>query len=441
MKTNNFKVVSLFSGIGGFEAGLKASRIPHEVVFASEIDKHAQKSYIQNFGIEFLHGDITQIDEVEIPDHDILCAGFPCQAFSIAGNRLGFDDTRGTLFFDVARILKQKSPKYVILENVKNLISHNSSITIKIILKTLNDLGYTVDFTVINSNESGLPQSRERTYIIGVLNGRVQRYEVDKRNKKVACLKNELNLDGFRGFNFFNSLESQNKKMYINDIIQRDVDQKFYFMSDKVNNYLSTLEINVDKTNKNQIIKLFDLPKDVHNDLERQRRVYSIHGISPTVLARSDSTKILVEKDGEWRVRKFTPWENFLAQGFSKEFINNIMSADVSDAQMYKQSGNAVSPPVIELIANHMYEQLMIGVNEKEVIDENRSSSRSLTFIDLFCGLGGFRIALEKNGGRCVFSSDIDKYVQETYEMNFSEKPHGPIMIYYVPVFHASLLV
>ncbi|MBR3920598.1 MAG: DNA (cytosine-5-)-methyltransferase, partial [Oscillospiraceae bacterium] len=145
------KVVSLFSGIGGFEEGLRKSRINSEIIFASEIDNNAQKSYSANFNSNVLKGDITQINEKDIPDHELLLAGFPCQSFSIAGMRKGFDDIRGTLFFDVARILKKKKPRYILLENVKNLISHDGSKTIRIILDTLNEIGYTIDFTIINS--------------------------------------------------------------------------------------------------------------------------------------------------------------------------------------------------------------------------------------------------------------------------------------------------
>ena len=149
------KIVSLFSGIGGFELGIRNSKLDGEVVFSSEIDKHAAASYLANFDNNNLQGDITKISEKDIPDHDLLVAGFPCQAFSIAGRQKGFVDTRGTLFFDVARILKEKQPKYFLLENVKNLVAHDGGKTFKIIIRTLNEVGYTIDFTVINSMEAG----------------------------------------------------------------------------------------------------------------------------------------------------------------------------------------------------------------------------------------------------------------------------------------------
>jgi len=341
------KVVSLFSGIGGFEEGLKKSGMPSEIVFSSEIDSFAQKSYVANFSDEHLHGDIKAIDEKDIPDHDLLLAGFPCQSFSIAGKRKGFDDIRGTLFFDVARILSEKKPKYILLENVKNLISHDGSNTIRKILGTLNEIGYTVDFTVINSCEAGVPQNRDRTYICGIYNGASEKYVTDVRSVKANVLKQELNNSEFRGFNFFDKVSFNNKQRFIEDILESDVDSNFYFDTESIRRFLNTYKESNNEENEIKIIKLFDLPRDVHNDLERQRRVHSVKGISPTVLARSDSTKILVKIDGVLKIRKITPVENFYIQGFDKIFVENIKATGMSATQMYKQSGNAVSPPVI----------------------------------------------------------------------------------------------
>ena len=349
------KVVSLFSGIGGFEEGIKKAKINYEVVFASEIDEHAKKSYSANFDSSNLYGDITTINEKDIPAHDLLIGGFPCQSFSIAGKQKGFEDTRGTLFFDVARILNEKKPKYVLLENVKNLISHNQGKTIKKILSTLNDIGYTVDFTVINSNEAGVPQNRDRTYICGIYGGKPETYVKDNRNIRVNSLKEELNVNGFRGFNFFDKVVFNNSKKYIDNIVETEVEDKYYFDSVAIKDFLINNDITDSKKHENKIIKLFDLPREVHNDLERQRRVYSTKGISPTVLARSDSTKILVEENGVKKVRKITPQENFYIQGFGKKFVKNIENTGMSATQMYKQSGNAVSPPVIAGIVKTIF--------------------------------------------------------------------------------------
>lgn len=355
--TNRYRVVSLFSGIGGFEQGLDTSKIDGEVVFASEIEKFAKASYLINYPNHNLHGDITKINEKDIPEHDILMAGFPCQAFSIAGKRAGFKDTRGTLFFEVDRILQEKKPKVVFLENVENLINHDHYNTIKTILFTLDELGYTIDFTVINSSEMGVPQNRNRTYIIGIKDFATKKFNKDFRSIKVDKLKQELNNMDFRSFNFFDTLKEVKSNKVIRDVLEQDVDEKYYFNTEKIYKFLDSMDCS-DKPKNRKIIRLFDLPKEVHNDQERQRRVHSVNGISPTVLARADTTKILVNTNHRLRIRKLTPIENLRIQGFDEEFISNLKNAKVSDTQLYKQSGNAVSPPVIREIFNHLDEFL-----------------------------------------------------------------------------------
>ncbi len=164
------KFIDLFCGIGGFHYAIEdaARRLGFETecVFASDIDKEASVAYNENFGIDS-HSDITKIDAKDIPPHDILLAGFPCQAFSIIGARKGFDDTRGTLFFDIARILKEKQPKGFVLENVKQLRGHDGGRTLVVILDTLKELGYQVEYKVLNAKDFGLPQKRERIFIVG----------------------------------------------------------------------------------------------------------------------------------------------------------------------------------------------------------------------------------------------------------------------------------
>jgi DNA (cytosine-5)-methyltransferase 1 len=187
------RYLSLFSGIGGFEIGIQravdsrstsrdgASDVPEggtdpaggslraECVGYSEIDRYAIETYKKHFGGHTNYGDATTIDETRLPDFDLLVGGFPCQAFSVAGKRKGFDDTRGTLFFDIARILKHKRPRHFILENVKGLLSHNGGETVQTIFRVLADLGYGVEWCVLNSKEFGVPQSRERIFIVGHL--------------------------------------------------------------------------------------------------------------------------------------------------------------------------------------------------------------------------------------------------------------------------------
>src|SRR5690625_4960046 len=165
----DFTYASLFSGIGGFEQAL--NKFGGECVFASEIDKFAAQAYETLYGHKPA-GDITKIDAKDIPDHDLLVGGFPCQSFSVAGKRKGFDDTRGTLFFDVARVAKEKQPKVVWIENVKGLVNHDKGRTLDVMIETLNEIGYTVDFDVLNSKYFGVPQNRERIFIVAIRDDR-----------------------------------------------------------------------------------------------------------------------------------------------------------------------------------------------------------------------------------------------------------------------------
>ena len=345
------KVVSLFSGIGGFEEGLKRTSIPYEVVLASEIDIHARKSYLANFPDTPLFSDVTKIPTSSIPDHDILVAGFPCQPFSIAGEMKGFLDTRGTLFFEVVRFLEAKHPKYILLENVKNLTSHDSGRTFKTIIQALNLLGYTLDFSIINSCESGVPQSRERIYIVGVLNKEPSYYGLkDTRSKRMDRIKKEMN---YRGFDFFSPIQFNNTQLYLIDILDERIKPQYFITNPKIQEFLSLLKINESKVRVNRLINLFDLPHECLKDHKRQRRIYSPYGLSPTILARADSPKVYMDSEPPF-IKKLSPRECGLCQGFSSSFIKNILMT-VSSTQAYKQFGNAVCPPVIEKIFAHLY--------------------------------------------------------------------------------------
>ena len=169
--TKKLKVFSMFTGIGGFELGLEKSNIEHELIGYSEIDIYAIKIFEKHFPGIKNYGNATNIRGNEIPNFDLLVGGFPCQSFSLAGKRKGFDDTRGTLFFDIARILSIKKPKYLVLENVKGLLSHESGNTFQRILTILSKLEYQVEYRVLNSKDYGVPQNRERIFITGHLRG------------------------------------------------------------------------------------------------------------------------------------------------------------------------------------------------------------------------------------------------------------------------------
>ena len=165
------KYLSLFSGVGGFELGIHRATEDAGCFGYSEIDKYAIQTYEKNWKGHTNYGDAARINPEDLPDFDLLVGGFPCQAFSIAGKRKGFDDTRGTLFFDIARILAHKRPRHLVLENVKGLLSHDSGKTIQTIAQVLSDLGYRIEWQVLNAKNFGVPQNRERIFIVGHLRG------------------------------------------------------------------------------------------------------------------------------------------------------------------------------------------------------------------------------------------------------------------------------
>ncbi len=306
-----FTFIDLFAGIGGMRIAFESNG--GECVFSSEWDKYCQKTYYENFG-EIPVGDIRQVDEKEIPDHDILVAGFPCQPFSIAGvskkNSMGQDhgfkdQTQGTLFFDVVRILDEKRPKAFLLENVKNLKSHGKGRTWEIIMKTLDELDYQV-FPFVLDGQGFVPQHRERVYIIGFDR---QRYGDD-----IA---------------FDCQLTRPEKKPVLNDILDQEVDPK-YTLSDKMWNYLQEYS-RKHKLKGNGFG--FGMPKR--------------DGITRTLSARyyKDGSEILIHQEGE-NPRRLTPRECARLQGYPEEF--KIM---VSDTQAYKQFGNSIVVPLVTDIA------------------------------------------------------------------------------------------
>lgn len=305
--TGQFKAIDLFAGIGGTRL---AFHLTHNVkfVFSSEIDKFAQKTYKANFGEE-PHGDITKISSTDIPDHDILIAGFPCQAFSVAGKKLGFEDTRGTLFFEIARILKEKRPKAFLLENVRNLLSHNKGKTFKVIKKTLEDLQYEVYYTLFKAKDFGVPQNRERIYIVGF---------------------NKILVKNFANFKF---PEPTLKKTLLGDILEKSVNDK-YTISDTL--WLGHQRRKIEHKNKGNGFgySLFNKDSEYTNTLSA--RYYK------------DGSEILIEQPNK-NPRKITPREAARLQGFPDDFI-----IPVSNTQAYKQFGDSVAVPVVHEIAKNI---------------------------------------------------------------------------------------
>ncbi|ARD90403.1 DNA (cytosine-5-)-methyltransferase [Lactococcus lactis subsp. cremoris] len=310
-KTAKYKMIDLFAGIGGTRLGFHQTE-KVKSVFSSEIDKFAIKTYKANFGDE-PHGDITKIDEKDIPDHDILVGGFPCQAFSQAGKKLGFDDTRGTLFFEIARIIKEKRPKAFLLENVKNLKTHDKGRTFKTILNTLEELDYEVHTALFKARDFGLPQNRERIYIVGF----------DRKS-----------ISNYSDFQMPTPLQ---EKTRVGNILESVVDDK-YTISDKLWDGHQRRKTENKKNGKGFGYTLFNQDSEYTNTLSA--RYYK------------DGSEILIEQKNK-NPRKITPREAARLQGFPENFI-----IPVSDTQAYKEFGNSVAVPTIHAIAEKMLEVL-----------------------------------------------------------------------------------
>lgn len=313
-KLKGYTFIDLFAGIGGFHMAMAS--FGAQCVFASEWDKDASKTYFDNFNIT-PYGDITKINESDIPSHDFICGGFPCQAFSISGKQKGFDDTRGTLFFDIARIIDYHRPRFLLLENVKNLVSHDSGRTLKTILTTLNDLGYNVFYKVLNSSHFGLPQHRLRVYFVG--------------------FRKDLEIDNFIFPN------PPNNYVSLKDILEMESDHfkfidrpdiKFY------KSYSGLFDINCNKP-----LQIGRVNKGGQGE-----RIYDINGHSITLSAYGGGPGA---KTGLYyvdnKIRKLSPRECARVQGFPDNFKLNQ-----KNTQAYKQFGNSVSVNVLQYLIKSM---------------------------------------------------------------------------------------
>lgn len=331
MKT--YKSIDLFAGIGGIRMGFdNAFKGQIETVFVSEWDEFAQKTYRANFKDDFeIAGDITKIDESTIPSFDICLAGFPCQAFSLAGRRQGFDDDykglcRGTLFMDVARICEEHKPAVIFCENVKGLVIHDKGRTFKIICKTFADLGYTVFSEVLNSKNFGVPQNRERIYIVAFRNDIAPKeFIFPKTTDNTKCIK---------------------------DIIEENPVPSKYYLSDV---YLETLRKH--KARHESKGNGFGYEIRDWNDIAgaivcggmgRERNL--VIDKRQTNLVPTTHIKGEINKEG---VRKMTPREWARLQGFPDSF-----ELPLADTHLYKQFGNSVTVNVIEAIAKRIKEVL-----------------------------------------------------------------------------------
>jgi DNA (cytosine-5)-methyltransferase 1 len=309
-KKVDFTFIDLFSGIGGFRLAFES--IGGKCVFSSDIDKWANETYYLNFG-EYPKGNIEEISAKEIPTHDILCAGFPCQPFSIGGYRKGFCDTRGTLFFEIERILKDNIPKAFILENVKGLTNHDKGNTFRTIKKILEKIGYNIYYQVLNSKDYGIPQNRERIYIVGF-------------KKKVNNFKFPQMIE--RNCNAMNILEKGLKGFFISQTAEKHLNSHY--------------EIYKNKKKINHKYPLFA------TEIRPSRCSFRNDGISPCLTAKmgtgGNNVPILVSEK-----RKLSVRECLRLQGFPEDYK---MKENYS--QSYKQIGNSVTVPMIKYIGQEM---------------------------------------------------------------------------------------
>lgn len=301
--SKNYKTIDLFAGIGGIRLGFEEHGC--ETVFSSEWDKNAQKMYEANFG-EKPFGDINEISPEDIPEHDILLAGFPCQPFSIAGKQLGFADTRGTLFFNIEAILKAKRPKAFLLENVKRLKTHDNGRTLKVILEKLNQLGYTTYYKVLNSLNYGLPQKRERIYIVG--------------------------FQDLIGFKFPKPVKSFKP---LSEILEKEEEvPENYFLSTRL------------KEKRWAAVK----PNPPFPSIWHENIGGNISALPYSCALRAGGSYNYLVVNG---IRRLTGREMLRLQGFPEDFIINLPYT-----QVRKVAGNSVSVPVITAIAGEMMKSL-----------------------------------------------------------------------------------
>ena len=338
------KFLDLFSGIGGFRLGLQ--RAGHEPVGWVEIDKFARKSYQAMYGTtgEWTATDINKVTDEEWRKFngtvELIAGGFPCQSFSIAGKREGFlNKTKGTLFFEVARAVKQIKPRFVFLENVKGLLNHDKGNTFRTILNTFDELGYDVQWRVLNSKDFGVPQNRERVYIIGHLRGDGGRevFSIFGENREV----NQSNVKQIGNISNSNSFggNPQTGRVYSDDGLSPT---------------LNTMQgggrepkvMVKEATQKGYDVATVGDSINISQPNSKTRRGRVGHSIANTLVTGSEQATLT----SEYRIRKLTPRETWRLQAFPDELFDKAQQAGLSDSQLYKQAGNSVTVNVIEYI-------------------------------------------------------------------------------------------
>lgn len=336
-------VSGFFAGVGGIEIGFKQAGF--DIVWSNEIDEKASKTFRKNHSNLLITDDIHNISSDSVPDTDIIVGGFPCQAFSVAGYRKGFEDERGEVFFQLARIISQKLPRVIFIENVKNLVGHDNGNTYKVIRETLESYGYHLKTMVLNACEYGnIPQNRERIYIIGFLN--------------------EEDFDNFK------QISPINLTVKISDIVDYNakVDDKFYYTEQNCSFY--------------NLLKEGVTNKDTVYQWRRKYIRENKSNLCPTLTANmgtgGHNVPIVLTKYG---IRKLTPKECFMFQGYPESFV---LPDDVAQSHLYKQAGNSVVIPVIYRLASEIRKALKKTDKNKKINasikkNKNMTSAEKIT--------------------------------------------------------------
>ena len=328
------KFIDLFAGIGGFRVALEGQG--QECVFTSEIDKFCKEVYNHNFG-DMPSGDITKIEAKDIPKFDILVAGFPCQPFSYSGKLEGFDDkARGTLFFDIARILKEKEPEMFLLENVKGLKSHDKGNTLSTIIETLKNLGYTVYWEILNSHDFGVPQKRERWYCVGFK--KKIHFEFPEPTQKTSVLRDIIDLDCQDTSLNLTDFELERIKHHFNSTdIRVKHDNSKYKPTTKKGRHGIYSYLKPDKTLRFHV-------GDIAKTQIQEAYYCCLDSVAPAIIANREPKL--------WDIqRRMSVNECRKLQGFPDWFEFNV-----SNSQAKKQLGNAIAVPVVDAIFTNMLE-------------------------------------------------------------------------------------
>ena len=357
MVDKKLKFIDLFAGIGGFRLGFENAGC--KCVFSSEIDDHACEMYELNFG-ENPRCDITQLNPKDIPDFDILCAGFPCQAFSICGKQKGFyDETRGTLFFDICRIIEEKKPKAFVLENVSNLEKHDSGRTLTVMLSVLSELGYTVVYKVLNARNFGVPQNRERIIIVGNLNGRAFDFTKLKTNT-IETMKPFL--DKVADFEI---LPKESYTILDDSQIKKQSKSGLMFCGYR-NKKIRTVGVRPGTEHLSRVHK-------------QPNRIYSSSGIHPTLASQESSGRYFI-KDGDV-VRKLTMDECFRFMGFPENYKKTG-----STANLYARIGNSICVNMVKAVADEIVKQFFVGgemmERETKFLEEKYNEAEKIGNLD-----------------------------------------------------------